>query len=102
MTVDKVAIIRERLKAAHDRHKSWEDLKRRSVEFNVDEKAYVKVSPMKGIVRFSKTGKLNLRYVGPFEVLENSDSQCFPRVTAKEIHPESESCVGNRTTHDRR
>ncbi|XP_075504471.1 uncharacterized protein LOC142541906 [Primulina tabacum] len=32
--------------------------------------AYVKVSPMKGVVRFSKAGKLNPRYVGPFEILE--------------------------------
>ncbi|XP_073035304.1 uncharacterized protein [Primulina eburnea] len=40
------------------------------VELNIGEKAYVKVSPMKGVVRFSKAGKLNPRYVGPFEILE--------------------------------
>ncbi|XP_075497335.1 uncharacterized protein LOC142534382 [Primulina tabacum] len=40
------------------------------MEFNVGEKAYVKVSPMKGVVRFSKAGKLNPRYVRPFEILE--------------------------------
>ncbi|XP_073061970.1 uncharacterized protein [Primulina eburnea] len=34
------------------------------------DKAYVKVSPMKGVVRFNKLGKLNPRYVGPFEILE--------------------------------
>ncbi|XP_073298319.1 uncharacterized protein [Primulina huaijiensis] len=50
MTVDKVRIVRERLKAAQDRQKSWADLKRRPVEFNVGEKAYVKVSPMRGVV----------------------------------------------------
>ncbi|XP_075515572.1 uncharacterized protein LOC142550219 [Primulina tabacum] len=70
ITVDKVAVVREKLKAAQDRQKSWADLKRRPVEFNVGEKAYVKVSPMKGVVRFSKAGKLNPRYVGPFEILE--------------------------------
>ncbi|XP_073019446.1 uncharacterized protein [Primulina eburnea] len=70
MTVDKVKIVREKLKAAQDRQKSWADLKRRPVEFNVGEKAYVKVSPMRGVVRFSKAGKLNPRYVGPFEILE--------------------------------
>ncbi|XP_075479262.1 uncharacterized protein LOC142520146 [Primulina tabacum] len=43
---------------------------RRPVEFNVGEKAYVKVSPMRGVVRFCKAGKLNPRYVGPFEILE--------------------------------
>ncbi|XP_075481255.1 uncharacterized protein LOC142521968 [Primulina tabacum] len=70
MIVDKVKIVREKLKAAQDRQKSWADLKRRPVEFNVGEKAYVKVSPMRGVVRFSKAGKLNPRYVGPFEILE--------------------------------
>ncbi|XP_073045969.1 uncharacterized protein [Primulina eburnea] len=50
--------------------KSWADLKRRSLEFEIDEKTFVKVSPMKGVVRFSKSGKLNPIYVGPFEILE--------------------------------
>ncbi|XP_073030792.1 uncharacterized protein [Primulina eburnea] len=62
---------RVELKAAQDRQKSWSDLKRRPVEFNVGEKAYVKVSPMRGVFRFSKAWKLNPRYVGPFEILEN-------------------------------
>ncbi|XP_073030708.1 uncharacterized protein [Primulina eburnea] len=70
ITVDKVAIIKERLKAAQVRQKSWADLKRRPLELEIGEKAYVKVSPMKGVVRFSKSGKLNPRYVGPFEILD--------------------------------
>ncbi|XP_073045974.1 uncharacterized protein [Primulina eburnea] len=68
-TVDKIAIIKERLKVAQDRQKSWADLKRRPVEFITGDKAYLKVSPMKGVVRFNKPGKLNPRYVGPFEIL---------------------------------
>ncbi|XP_075489622.1 uncharacterized protein LOC142528454 [Primulina tabacum] len=54
MTVDKVKIIREKLKAAQDRQKSWAYLKRRPVEFNVGKKAYAKVSPMRGVVRSIK------------------------------------------------
>ncbi|XP_073041823.1 uncharacterized protein [Primulina eburnea] len=50
--------------------KSWADLKRRPVEFTVGEKSYLKVSPMKGDVRFNKAGKLHPRYIGPFEILE--------------------------------
>ncbi|XP_075515849.1 uncharacterized protein LOC142550657 [Primulina tabacum] len=63
-------MIKERLKAAQDRQKSWTDLKRRPLELEIGEKAHVKVSPMKGAVRFSKSRKLNPRYVGPFEILE--------------------------------
>ncbi|XP_073019412.1 uncharacterized protein [Primulina eburnea] len=70
LTVDKVVIIKERLKAAQDRQKSCADLKRRPLQLEIGEKAYVKVSPMKGVVRFGRSGKLNLRYVGPFEILE--------------------------------
>ncbi|XP_075515709.1 uncharacterized protein LOC142550520 [Primulina tabacum] len=70
ITVEKIAIIKEKLKAAQDRQKSWADLKRRPLEFEVREKTYVKVSPMKGVVCFSKSGKLNPRYVGPFIILE--------------------------------
>ncbi|XP_073017873.1 uncharacterized protein [Primulina eburnea] len=70
LTVDKVVIIKERLKAAQDRQKSWADLKRRPLELENAEKDYIKVSPMKGVVRFSKSGNLNPRYVGLFEILE--------------------------------
>ncbi|GJX16279.1 hypothetical protein Tco_0217111 [Tanacetum coccineum] len=40
------------------------------MEFQVGDKVMLKVSPWKGVVRFGKRGKLNLRYVGPFKVLE--------------------------------
>ncbi|XP_073057203.1 uncharacterized protein [Primulina eburnea] len=63
-------MIKERLKTAQDGQKSWADQKRRPLEFEVGEKAYVKVSTMKGVVRFNKYKKLNPRYVGPFEILE--------------------------------
>ncbi|XP_073041845.1 uncharacterized protein [Primulina eburnea] len=69
LEIDKVAIIREKLMAAQDRQKSWADLKQRKLEFETGEKDYVKVSPMKGLVWFSKFGKLNPMYVRPFEIL---------------------------------
>ncbi|XP_073138577.1 uncharacterized protein [Henckelia pumila] len=65
-----MANIKERLKTAQDRQKSWEDMKRRPLEFEIGEKAYVKISPIKGVIRFGKTGKLNPRYVGPFEIFD--------------------------------
>nr|GEY18775.1 reverse transcriptase domain-containing protein [Tanacetum cinerariifolium] len=54
----------------HDRQKSYADLKRKPMEFQVGDKVMLKVSPWKGVVRFGKRGKLNPRYVGPFKVLE--------------------------------
>nr|GFC12328.1 putative reverse transcriptase domain-containing protein [Tanacetum cinerariifolium] len=50
--------------------KSYADLKRKPMEFQVGDKVMLKVSPWKGVVRFGKREKLNPRYVGPFKVLE--------------------------------
>nr|GEZ62230.1 putative reverse transcriptase domain-containing protein [Tanacetum cinerariifolium] len=47
--------------------KSYADLKRKPMEFQVGDKVMVKVSPWKGVVRFGKRGKLNPRYIGPFK-----------------------------------
>ena len=69
-TSDKIAIIKDKLKAARDRQKSYADNRRKPLEFQVGDKVLLKVSPWKGLVRFGKKGKLSPRYVGPFEILE--------------------------------
>ncbi|GJY08461.1 hypothetical protein Tco_0375515 [Tanacetum coccineum] len=58
------------MQAARDRQKSYADLKRKPMEFQVGDKVMLKVLPWKGVVHFGKRGKLNPRYVGPFKVLE--------------------------------
>ncbi|GJS28175.1 putative reverse transcriptase domain-containing protein [Tanacetum coccineum] len=58
------------MQAGRDRQKSYADLKRKPMEFQVGDKVMLKVLPWKGVVRFGKRGKLNPRYVGPFKVLE--------------------------------
>ncbi|GJZ90894.1 hypothetical protein Tco_0662821 [Tanacetum coccineum] len=58
------------MQAARDRQKSYADLKRKPMEFQVRDRVMVKVLPWKGVVRFGKWGKLNLRYVRPFKVME--------------------------------
>nr|GFB89958.1 putative reverse transcriptase domain-containing protein [Tanacetum cinerariifolium] len=47
------------MQAARDRQKSYADLKRKSMEFQVGDKVMLKVSPWKGVVRFGKRGNLN-------------------------------------------
>ena len=70
MIVEKVALIKERLKAAQSRHKSYADNRRRDLEFEVGDHVFLKVSPMKFVMRFGRKGKLSPRFVGPFEILE--------------------------------
>nr|GEZ36089.1 putative reverse transcriptase domain-containing protein [Tanacetum cinerariifolium] len=69
-TTEKIVQIKQRMQAAHDQKKSYADLKRKPMEFQVGDKVMLKVSPWKGVVRFGKREKLNPRYVGPFKVLE--------------------------------
>jgi hypothetical protein len=69
-TTDKISLIRDRLKAAQDRQKSYADNRRKPLEFEVGDMVMLKVSPWKGMVRFGKKGKLAPRYVGPFKILE--------------------------------
>ncbi|GJT04985.1 putative reverse transcriptase domain-containing protein [Tanacetum coccineum] len=69
-TIEKIIQIKQRMQAAHDRQKSYADLKCNPMEFQVGDKVMLKVSPWKGVVHFGKRGKLNPRYVGSFRVLE--------------------------------
>ncbi|GJR54131.1 putative reverse transcriptase domain-containing protein [Tanacetum coccineum] len=76
-TTEKVIQIKQRIQAARDRQKSYADLKRKSMEFQVGDKVMLRVSPWKGVVRFGKRGKLNPRYVGPFKVLKKVGSIAY-------------------------
>ncbi|GJQ89464.1 putative reverse transcriptase domain-containing protein [Tanacetum coccineum] len=69
-TTEKIFQIKERLKTARSRQKSYADKRRKPLEFEVGDRVLLKVSPWKGVVRFGKKGKLAPRYVGPFEIIE--------------------------------
>ncbi|KAJ4701059.1 Retrotransposon protein, putative, Ty3-gypsy subclass [Melia azedarach] len=69
-TNEKISVIRDRLKMAQDRQKSYADKRRRNLEFAVGDYVFLRVSPWKGILRFGKRGKLSPRYMGPFEIIE--------------------------------
>ena len=69
-TEEKVKMIRERLKVATDRQKSYADMKRKDIRYEIGEKVFLKVSPWKKVMRFGKKGKLSPRFIGPYEVIE--------------------------------
>ncbi|GJV91582.1 putative reverse transcriptase domain-containing protein [Tanacetum coccineum] len=69
-TTEKIVQIRQRLQAARDRQRSYANVRRKPLEFQVGDRVMLKVSPRKGIFRFGKRGKLNPRYIGPFKILE--------------------------------
>ncbi|GJX08416.1 putative reverse transcriptase domain-containing protein [Tanacetum coccineum] len=84
-TTEKIVQIKQRMQAARDRQKSYADLKRKPMEFQVGDKVMLKVSPWKGVVRFGKRGKLNPRYVGPFKVLEKVGSIAYKLELPEEL-----------------
>jgi hypothetical protein len=67
---ERVAEIREKLKAAQSRQKSYADRKRREVSFSPGDFAYLKVSPIQGTQGFQVHGKLAPRYIRPYKVLK--------------------------------
>ncbi|GJW15029.1 putative reverse transcriptase domain-containing protein [Tanacetum coccineum] len=63
------SISKKRIQAARDRQKSYTNRRRKPLEFEVEDKVMLKVSPWKGVIRFGKRGKLNPCYIGPFKIL---------------------------------
>ena len=63
-------MIKERLKVAIDRQKSYADMKIKDVRYEIGEKVFLKVLPWKKVMRFRRKGKLSLRFIGPYEVIE--------------------------------
>ncbi len=58
------------LETTYSRQKSYARHRRRELEFEEGYKVYLKILPMKGVVRFRKKENLNPRYVGPYEMLQ--------------------------------
>ncbi|GKD52480.1 hypothetical protein Tco_1281456, partial [Tanacetum coccineum] len=65
----KIVQIKSRIQAARDHQKSYADIRRKPLDFQVGDKVMLKVSPWKGVIRFGKWGKLNPRYIGPFKII---------------------------------
>nr|GEV77091.1 reverse transcriptase domain-containing protein [Tanacetum cinerariifolium] len=66
---EKFVQIKRRIQAARDRQKSYADIRRKPLEFQVGDKVMFKVSPWKRVIRFGKRGKLNPRYIGHVKIL---------------------------------
>nr|GFC64043.1 retrotransposon protein, putative, Ty3-gypsy subclass [Tanacetum cinerariifolium] len=60
----------ENLKEARTRQKSYADKHRRSIEFQLGDRVFLKVSPARRVRRFDIKGKLSPRFIGPFEILD--------------------------------
>ena len=67
---EKVKLICDRLKVARSRQKSYVDSKCKETNYDIGDRVYLCVSPLRGVKRFRVKGKLAPRFVGPYKVLE--------------------------------
>jgi hypothetical protein len=58
--------------ATQARQKSYVNMRRKPIEFEVGDYVYLKVSPLKGVKRFGVKRKLAPRYVGPYQIIDKS------------------------------
>ncbi|WVZ84234.1 hypothetical protein U9M48_031286 [Paspalum notatum var. saurae] len=72
-----IKMVRENLRVAQSRQKSYADVRRRDLTFKVDDFVYLKVSLMRGIRSFNMKGKLAPRYIGPFKIVERKGEVAY-------------------------
>jgi hypothetical protein len=65
-----VRMVRENLRVAQSRQKSYADHRRRELSFKVGDFVYLKVSLVRDLCRFKVQGKPAPRFIGPFKILE--------------------------------
>ena len=70
-------MIKDRLKIAQSRQKSYVDKKRSDVSYEVGDRVYLRVSPLRGVKRFGIKGKLAPRFIGPFKVLSRKGEVAY-------------------------
>ncbi|GKA65638.1 transposase, MuDR, MULE transposase domain protein, partial [Tanacetum coccineum] len=84
-TTEKIVHIRQCLQALRDWQRSYANVRRKPLEFQVGDRMMLKVLPRKGVIRFGKRGKLNPQYIGPFKILERIGLMAYKLVLPKEL-----------------
>jgi hypothetical protein len=104
---EKVKLIRDRLKTAQSRQKSYYDQKHREISFEPGDYVYLRVSPMRGLQRFKVKGKLAPRFSGPFYVIARRGTMAYQLDLPEELSDvhdvfhisQLRKCVSNLEKH---
>ena len=74
---ERVEEIKRKLRVARDRKKKYTDRRWRSSEFAVGDQVFLKVYPLRNVIRFGRRGKLAPRFIGPFRIVERVGSLAY-------------------------
>ncbi|GJR39561.1 putative reverse transcriptase domain-containing protein [Tanacetum coccineum] len=85
-TIERIVQIKNRLITARSRQKSYADIRRKPMEFQVGDMVMLMVSHWKGVIRFGKRGKLSPRYIRPFKIIERIGSVAYKRELPDKLH----------------
>jgi hypothetical protein len=69
-TTNKIKRIKERLKVAQDRQKSYADKQRKPLEFEEGDHVFLRITPHTAMRKAMKIKKLQPRYIGPYQILK--------------------------------
>ncbi|XP_013689542.1 uncharacterized protein LOC106393388 [Brassica napus] len=99
-TMKELEIIQTNMKKAQDRKKKYADQSRREVVFSIGDWVYLKVSAQKGKDRFGKVGKLAVRFIGPYQLYNESESaieiEQIENLQTNLTYPEGPIRIGER------
>jgi hypothetical protein len=84
---ENIKMVRENLKIAQSRKRSYADTRRRELSFEVGDFVYLKVSPIRGVRRFEVKGKLAPRYIGPYQILARRGEVAYQ---LRQSHPKED------------
>ena len=76
-TSERVDLIQRRIKTPQDRQKSYADKRRTDLEFGVGYLVFIKVPPLRKVVRFGSNGKLSHRFIEPFPIIERVGKMAY-------------------------
>ncbi|KAK6141823.1 hypothetical protein DH2020_024429 [Rehmannia glutinosa] len=68
--MEKVKLIKERIRTAQSHQKSYADKRRKDLEFEAGDEVFLRLLPRKGLINPRKGGKLSPRYIGPYKILQ--------------------------------
>jgi hypothetical protein len=74
---EKIQTIRQRIKEAQDRQKSYADAHHVNHSYEVGDRFFLRVKPHKSLIKFGKGDKISPRFMGPFEVVERKGPMAY-------------------------